>query len=393
MAHSPKEIYSMKICVVSLSFPTTKTIDFVFVDQLCRAFADLGHQVTVIAPQSLTKCIMRHIPVMPRHSYYKTAQNNTIELYRPYTITFGNSGVKLFRNSYSNAVGRAFRRLKNKPDVCYGHFWQCIHTLYPLIKERNIPLCGASGEEDVAYYVHTSKEYNAEVCTYLSGIVSVSTKNQQECLSLGLVTPEKSIVIPNAIDQTLFRKLNKRDCRQKLGVSQEDFVVAFVGQFVPRKGTMRLDEALKKVGDPGIKAVFIGSGSDNPDYDGIIQKGRVSHDDVPVWLNASDVFVLPTENEGCCNAIVEAMACGLPVISTDAPFNYDILNENNSIMVDCHDVDAIAEAIRKLQNDEELRTRLSQGALTMAEGLSINQRAKRIIEFMQKKNDYRPKNL
>lgn len=383
MAHAPQEIFSMKICVVSPSFPTSKTIDFVFVDQLCRAFADLGHQVTVIAPQSLTKCIMRHIPVMPRHSYYKTAQNNTIELYRPYTITLGNSGINLFRNSYSKAVGRAFRRLKTKPDVCYGHFWQCIHTLYPLVKSGSIPLCGASGEEDVAYYVHTTKEYNTEVCSYISGIVSVSTKNQQECLSLGLITSEKSIVIPNAIDQTLFRILDKHDCRQKLGVSQEDFVVAFVGQLVPRKGTMRLDDALKKLGDPEIKAVFIGSGSDNPDYTGIIHKGRVNHDDVPVWLNAADVFVLPTENEGCCNAIVEAMACGLPVISTDAPFNYDILNENNSIMVDCHDVDAIADAIRKLKNNEELRTRLSKGARTMADGLSINRRAERIIDFIK----------
>ena len=255
--------------------------------------------------------------------------------------------------------------------------------LYPIAKEAGIPLCGASGEEDVAMYVHASKEYKTELCNYLSGVVSVSTKNQQECLSLGLVSPDKSVVIPNAIDQSLFRKLDKAECRQKLGISTDAFVVAFVGQFVPRKGTMRLNEALKKIGDSSIKAVFIGSGTDDPDYDGIIHKGRVSHDDVPIWLNAADVFVLPTENEGCCNAIVEAMACGLPVISTDAPFNYDILNDSNSIMVDCHDVDAIAAAIIKLKKDNALRMKLGEGALTVAKGLSITRRAERIICFMQ----------
>lgn len=374
----------MYILVSSPSWPTSKTIDFVFVDQLCRAFADLGHQVTVIAPQSLTKCIMRHIPIVKRHSYYKMSGGNIIELYRPYSISMGNTGIKLFRNSHQKAVNRAFSCLKKKPDVCYGHFWGSIFSLYPLAKKTDIPLMGASGEENVGYYVHVSEDYKKRLRNYMSGVISVSTKNQQECYDLNLVVPEKSIVIPNAIDQTLFHKMDKKECRKRHGIADDDFVVTFVGQFVPRKGTLRLNEALKKLGDNKVKAVFIGSGSEDPDYNGIIHKGRVAHDDVPIWLNASDVFVLPTENEGCCNAIVEAMACGLPVISTDAPFNYDILNKNNSIMVDCHDVDAIAAAIQKMKADENLRKRLSEGALVMAEGLSIKKRAEKIIDFIQK---------
>ena len=62
----------MHICVVSPSYPTSKTIDFIFVDQLCRAFADKGEKITVIAPQSITKCLMRGIPICKKHSYYKT---------------------------------------------------------------------------------------------------------------------------------------------------------------------------------------------------------------------------------------------------------------------------------------------------------------------------------
>lgn len=374
----------MKICVVSPSFPTPKTIDFVFVDQLCRALADLGHEVVVIEPQSVTKCMFRHIPIVPKHSWYQTSQGAKIELYRPYTITFGYSKLaKLFKNSFRNAVARAFKKMEKKPDVCYGHFWGSIFTIYPLAKESSIPLFGASGEENVSLYVHRSEDYKKGLRDYMSGVISVSTKNQVECLELNLVDKEKSVVIPNAIDQTLFRKLDKNECRKQLGVSDNEFVVAFVGQFVPRKGTLRLNEALKMIDDIQIKAVFIGTGSEDPDYEGIIHKGRVSHDDVPRWLNAADLFVLPTENEGCCNAIIEAMACGLPVVSTDAPFNYDILNEENSIMVDCHDINAIAEAIRKLKDDNTLRNRLSAGALTTAAGLSISRRAERIVEFMK----------
>lgn len=376
----------MKICVVSPSYPTSKTIDFVFVDQLCRAFSDLGHEVVVIAPQSVTKCLIRHIPIMPKHSWYQTTQGNMIELYRPYYISLSNSRLaKFFKNSHKNAVKRAFRKILNKPDVCYGHFWSSIYSVYPLAQEHNIPLFGASGEENVGYYIHKSEAFKKDVRDYLSGVISVSSKNQQECLDLNLVERDKSIVIPNAINQSLFRKLNKAECRKKIGVTEKDFVVAFVGQFVPRKGTLRLDDALKKINDKSIKAVFIGSGSEDPNYESIIHKGPVAHDDIPMWLNASDVFVLPTENEGCCNAIIEAMACGLPVISTDALFNYDILNASNSIMVDCHDVDGIASTISKLKDDKELRERLSKGALAMAEGLSISKRAERIVEFILKR--------
>lgn len=381
----------MRICVITPSFPTSKTIDFVFVDQLCRAFADLGHKVTVIAPQSLTKCIVRHVPIARRHYTFRTSAGNVVEVYRPYTISFGNTGLKLKVGTSDQAVKRAFNKLKEKPDVCYGHFWQCIFSIYPLSKEAGIPLCGASGEEDVSYYIDKSEAFIQEVGRYVSGVISVSTKNQQECLSLKLVTEDKSIVIPNAIDQTLFRKLDKKQCRKEFGISDDDFVVVFVGQFMPRKGTLRLDKALKNIGDKKIKAVFIGSGLEDPSYEGIIHKGRVAHDDVPKWLNAADVFVLPTLNEGCCNAIIEAMACGLPVVSSNLPFNWDVLDENNSIMIDPNNVEEIASAIKELRNDPDKCENMSTSAAKTAEGLTIDKRAERIIGFINKQisNDNR----
>lgn len=381
----------MHILVCSPSWPTEKTIDFVFVEQLCRAFANQGHKITVIAPQSLTKCLVRHVPLAKRHYKFQTAKGNIIEVYRPYTLSFGNTGVKLRFGTFNQAVKRAFKRIKDKPDICYGHFWNSLFSLYPLAKNKDLPLFGASGEENVSLYVHLPNDKIKEIKTYICGLVSVSTKNQGECLELNLIDKDKCIVIPNAIDRSLFCKLDKEDCRTKFGIIRSDFVVAFVGQFVSRKGTLRLNEALKRIGDNHIKAVFIGTGIEEPDYEGIIQKGRVSHEDVPRWLNAADVFVLPTENEGCSNAIIEAMACGLPIISTDAPFNYDILNESNSILIDCHDIDAIASAIRRLKDNKELRQQLSNGAFSTAENLSIDRRAERIIEFMQNKlkNDNR----
>ena len=62
----------MHIVVISHSFPTSKTIDFIFVDQLCRQFANKGEKITIIAPQSLTKCLFRGIPISKKKSVIKT---------------------------------------------------------------------------------------------------------------------------------------------------------------------------------------------------------------------------------------------------------------------------------------------------------------------------------
>ena len=376
----------MHICVISPSYPTTKTIDFIFVDQLCRAFADRGEKVTIIAPQSLTKCLFRSVPLSRKHSFFRTEKGNIIEIYRPYTITFGNSRIgKLFKDSFNNAVVRTAKKIKNRPDVFYGHFWQSIKAISLFAKENNIPLFGASGEENVELYAKYTNEEKQLLSQCIKGIINVSTKNRNECLELNLISEANSIVIPNAINLSLFKHQDKNICRNKLGIKDDDFVIAFVGQFVIRKGTLRLNEALKKINDRSIKAIFIGTGNEDPDYDGIIYKGKVDHDDLPLYLSASDIFVLPTDNEGCCNAIIEAMACGLPIISTDKPFNHDILNNENSILIDCYNIDQISKAIVNLKNDDGKRKLMSEKALSTALDLSIDKRAQRIIDFIKSK--------
>ena len=134
-------------------------------------------------------------------------------------------------------------------------------------------------------------------------------------------------------------------------------------------------------------SVFVGKGSVEPDCENILFKGPLRHEEIPEYLNASDAFVLPTLKEGCCNAIVKAMSCGLPIISSNRPFNWDVLDESNSIMIDPNDVGAIAKAIEQLRDDKELRARMAASSWEKAQALTIDQRAKGIIDFMQSKWD------
>ena len=142
-----------------------------------------------------------------------------------------------------------------------------------------------------------------------------------------------------------------------------------------------MSDALNKLND--VYSIFIGEGDEEPNCKNILYKGRVPHHKVSLFLNAADVFVLPTLKEGCCNSIIEAMACGLPVISSNLPFNWDVLNENNSIMIDPMNTEEIGNSIKRLKDDVNLRNIMSESALETAKALTIDKRASNILRFIE----------
>lgn len=375
----------MHICVVSPGYPTSKTIDFIFVDQLCRALADKGIQVTIIAPQSVTKSVVRKVPLSPVHSLLKTSKGKKINLYRPLYFTAGTFGefMNFNKRGFDRALKSVFVKLKLKPDVCYGHFWDSVYSLLPLAKNNNIPLIASSGEETVAIQKKISVAELQKLTEYVKAVISVSSKNKEECLESNLVKAEDCIVIPNAVDSSLFYPKNKTRLREYFGYAKSDFIVAFVGQFHSRKGIDNLDKALINLNDDSVKALFIGTGPECPDYKGTLLAKTIPHNLLPDYLNCADVFVLPSLNEGMSNAIIEAMACGLPIISSDLPFNYDILNKDNAVLIDPKNIAQIAEAIRNIKLNPQRRKQLSDNSLKTASTLTLSIRADKIIQFIK----------
>lgn len=374
----------MNICVVCQSFPTKKTIDFVFVEQLCREFADLGENVTVIAPQSVFKSLLRGIPLQKRKSTVRTKQG-LFTLFRPFCFSYGNRFPWLNKRSFDKAVLDSCRKMNVKPDVLYGHFWSCGASLLPYALNGNVPLFVVAGEGEITSHKVMATEEIQLLKDYVKGVICVSTKSKKESLAVGFTTENKCIVIPNSINPQLFFPRNKLSMRKKLNLPQDKFILAFVGQFNSRKGVARLCEALKNINNPEIKIMFMGTGAELPDYEGTIFAKTVNHDCLPEYLSAADAFILPSINEGCSNAIIEAMACGLPILSSDMDFNHDVLNESNSILFNPMDIDEIADSICSLYTNSDLRDRLSQGALATASRLTIHERAKKILGFIKSK--------
>ncbi len=368
----------MKICFISSDYPEKGRPVFPFVKNLVDALADRGHECIVIAPFSITHnkriCKFREV--------YKTSKGSVVTVLRPNHFSFSNFTIAGWRpSSYFRyrAVQRALKKLDFKPDVVYGHFWGMAYEGYAYAFANKIPLVVATGESVIPQLnVRNLRDF----CKYVSGVICVSSKNKQESIDKGLTIENKCIVIPNAINNATFKLLDRRRCRQQLNIPDKAFVVISVGSFIMRKGINRVAEAVNGIGKE-IYSIFIGSGPKQPVCDKILYCGRVDNIDIPIYLNAADVFVLPTLKEGCCNAIVEAMACGLPIISSDLSFNHDILDKSNSILIDPMNIEEIKKAILKLYNDTELKNKLANASYENSKLLTIDVRAKRVEEFIE----------
>lgn len=374
-----------QICIITNGYPTKDDPVYAFIQPLVREMADAGHCCTVIAPQSISKRAVSGRHKRPYRWVDKTERGDEIVIYQPEFLSFSN--LRLFGLNVSTAlrdeaIRKCFQKEQLKPDVFYAHFWDCGIAACKLAQQVHKPVYVATGESRIRALDYYSQKEIARNLPYVKGVIAVSTKNLEESRDLGLLACDpKTVVLPNAVNPREFYPMSKAAARKELGFSDTEKIAIFVGSFCHRKGVLRVVEAVEKVANG--KLILIGSGEQQPQSERIVFVGKVSHEKIVTYLNAADVFVLPTLAEGCCNAIVEALACGVPVISSDLPFNYDILNETNSIMVNPENTAEIAEALEQLFSNPAVYETLTVGAGKTGKQLTISHRCESILKMME----------
>lgn len=360
----------------------------VFFQTLIHAIADTGIKCTVISPVSITK-YRNKVFTIPYRKEEKTQNNTAIQVFHPNYLSYSAKVIGPIDThtwtvkSLRKAAEKVVEKERLSFDATYGHFINIggisacrIGTKY------NVPSFVANGESDLnpSTYNYESK-YDLLPFKDCAGVISVSSKNKKELMERGLIDPQRITVIPNSIDEAIFKPMNQKECRLKLGLPQDKFIAGFVGGFSERKGSNRVLEAARNI--PECYLAFCGKGDNIPSAEKVIFCKSLAHDEIPVFLNAIDVFVLPTLNEGCCNAVLEAMACGKAIITSDREFNYDILNSTEAVLVDPTDVNAIRNAIEDLKENETKRQQLGEAAYNKAQMFTIRERARKIIEYME----------
>ncbi len=359
----------------------------VFFQNLIYAMADNGVECTVISPVSITK-YRKNIKNIPAQCEEYTKNGARVKVYFPKYFSASSKKIgnfntrRITEHNFQKCAVKAARKLNSEFDLVYGHFiLDGGLAAVKVGKALGIPSFFAYGECDFASQVQSSygllKPKDVEG---LCGVVSVSSKNTNELRSFDVFNGIPFITAPNAVNPKEFYPKNRTEARACFDIPQEAFVVGFVGGFIERKGDKRLLEAVNSI--EGVYAAFAGKGEEPPSGEKVVFCRALPHESVCDFLNAVDVFVLPTLSEGSCNAIAEAMACGCPIISSDLPFNDDVLNGENSIRIDPNSVEEIKDAIKRVYEDDEFRNYLHEESLKTANKLKIHNRAKRIEEFL-----------
>ncbi len=186
------------------------------------------------------------------------------------------------------------------------------------------------------------------------------------------IPAEKITVIPNAVElPENLTFVDRAALRRSLGLPPDSFVVGFVGRLWPQKRVSDLIWACDIVRNirPEIRLLVVGEGplrAELQQYAVDVGMGERTvftgeRDDVWQLLQAMDVFVLPSAFEGMPNALMEAMAAGLPVICTDIPGSRELIqHDSTGLLVPVGNRAEIARAIRRVMDEPELRKTLGE---------------------------------
>ncbi len=204
-------------------------------------------------------------------------------------------------------------------------------------------------------------------------------------------TPEAKLhVIYNGIDLEAFhprlREAHRAAIRKKLGLSEQTLVHLFVGAGFERKGVFRLLQALARLPAGEAQLIIVGRDKGQARAERLASSlgiaSRVhfvgAQEDVRPWYGAADSFVLPSLYDPFPNAALEAMACGLPVITTHECGTAELIDEGASgFVVEALAIDELSDALAKL--DVAMAHEMGRRARQRAETLSLESMAGRLL--------------
>lgn len=226
------------------------------------------------------------------------------------------------------------------------------------------------------------------------------------------VAEDKILVAPDGVDLDQFHIPDtKYEIRQQLNLPQDKFIVAYTGHLYDWKGAHVLLEAAKQFpislpsgdlpqGDNfqfPINFVFVGgTDSDIAEFkreasglSNILILGHKPHNEIPMYLKAADVLVLPTSSKSDIGRIYtspmkmfEYMAAGRPIVASDLPSIREVLNENNSVLVTSDSSKDLAEGIRQVLKNPEKSAKITEQARKDAGRYTWENRARNILAMM-----------
>ncbi|HZD95217.1 MAG TPA: glycosyltransferase family 4 protein [Candidatus Sulfotelmatobacter sp.] len=176
---------------------------------------------------------------------------------------------------------------------------------------------------------------------------------------------------------------NRQKIRDRFGIGADEFVLLWLGIFMPHRRLQDAVEAVSHLISRGVKVRLLLAGSDRsfPEYFNTLKElvaklgiqnqvafaGKVEDDEVRDFYCACDAFLFPNENQTWGLAVLEAMACGCPVIVSEGAAVHEVLTDNeNAVLFPPRKPDILAQKIDRLMNQPDERNRIAQAGMLLA---------------------------
>ena len=264
---------------------------------------------------------------------------------------------------------------------------------------------------DMTWFTHAEYHtYDRRLLTKLiprsvkrsSAVLAISNTTKSEIIRLLGTDPVKISVTHMGVDTTVFRPISDRsmlrNVLRKYGVFDRGYIL-YVGNVASRKNLPALVEAYADVRSEigQRKLVICGAKEGNAEDvfdavkhldlgDDVVFTGYVEDADLPALYNGADLFVLPSKCEGFGIPLLEAMACGIPVIANKCLSMPEVVGDAG-ILVNCGDVSTLARAIRDTMEDESLRHSLRESGLERAREFTWPNTARSTLEVYEQVAD------
>lgn len=230
----------------------------------------------------------------------------------------------------------------------------------------------------------------------VDGLIVITNRLKEIYLKEG-VPKERILVAPDAVDLKMFdNPISKEAARGELEIPLDKKVGCYTGHLFEWKGAHILAMSMKSLSDQYIACFVGGTEEDIAEFRKFIKQneipnpaivGHVPPTIVPKYLAAADVLVLPNIKKGLFEytsplKLFEYMASGRPIVASDLPSIREILSEENAVLVEPGNPEALAEGIKRVLDDKELANKISQKAREDIIQYTWHNRAKMILKFI-----------
>jgi len=394
----------MKILAITHLFPNEgNNNDGIFAARQLLEMRTQGADVTVLVPLVWCPAFLRNLERWRIYNHNWKCRYRGIEAV---TVPYFRLPGKWYRPVAHRTLfyvlrNQVVRLHKAKSfDVIYARFLHPEgYAAMRLSKILRIPAVGVGAGDEVNVYPDESRIFKRDFIKIVNELDGIIASGPGVTRKIEAVSGKKAMAVHGVVDLKEFAPISDQKCvRKEIGLPLEKFIVLYAGTYKVAKGIFELIDAFERISKkvPDVILKVCGYGRQEARMRAVIDQrrlqqvievvGLIDPSQMHKWMQAADLFVLPSYEEGMPNAIMEAMACALPVVASSVGgLPGEIGDCKGAILIEPKSVGDLEQAMLKVTQNRQLREEMKIASRKRAEErFGVERNARTVLSYLQK---------